>query len=53
MGKVEGNPEFAKWWRRWVSRVQRMSIRRNLPARHARLERPDEVSPDPVEPSRI
>ena len=43
MGKVEGNPEFAKWWRCWVSRVQRMSVRRNLPARHAKFEPRDEV----------
>ena len=40
MGKVAGNPEFAKWWKRWMSRVQRMHIRRNLPARRPKFDRP-------------
>ncbi len=43
MGKVQGNPEFAKWWKRWMSRVQRMHIRRNLPARRPKFDRPDEI----------
>jgi len=40
---VRGNPEFTKWWMRWVSRVQRMGARRNFPARgRSRIERPEE-----------
>jgi hypothetical protein len=22
--QVKGNPEFSRWWRRWISRVQRV-----------------------------
>ena len=40
---VQGNPEFTKWWMRWVSRVQRMGARRNFPLRpRSRIERHDE-----------
>jgi len=30
---TQENPEFAKWWKRWVSRAQRISVRRNPWAR--------------------
>jgi hypothetical protein len=43
MGQVQGNPEFTKWWRRWISRVQRMHVRKNLLARRPRIERHDEI----------
>jgi len=40
---VRGNPEFTKWWMRWVSRVQRIGARRNFPLRpRSRIERHDE-----------
>ena len=40
---VQGNPEFTKWWMRWVSRVQRMGARRNFPHRgRSRIERHEE-----------
>ncbi len=41
--KVQGNPEFTRWWKRWASRVQRVGMRRNLPARRAKLERREET----------
>jgi hypothetical protein len=41
--KVQGNPEFTRWWKRWVSRVQRMSVRKNLSGRRLKLERRDET----------
>lgn len=34
------NPEFAKWWKRWVSRAQRISVRRNPWARRNKMEAP-------------
>jgi hypothetical protein len=37
---TEENPEFAKWWKRWVSRAQRISVRRNPWARRKKLEPP-------------
>ena len=40
--KVQSNPEFTRWWRRWVSRVQRMNVRRNAPVRRGKLERHEE-----------
>jgi hypothetical protein len=35
---AEANPEFAKWWRRWVSRVRRISVRKNPPARGIKID---------------
>ena len=40
--KVQGNPEFTKWWKRWASRVQRMGVRKNVSGRTLKLERHDE-----------
>ena len=40
MNQAQTNPEFTKWWRRWVSRVQRMSMKR---APSARRQRADEL----------
>ena len=31
------NPEFAKWWRRWASRVRRISVRKH-PARRIKID---------------
>ncbi len=33
MPSAQTNPEFAKWWKRWVSRAQRISVKRNPWAR--------------------
>jgi len=41
--KVQGNPEFTKWWKRWASRVQRLSTRKNISGRRVKVERQDEV----------
>jgi hypothetical protein len=38
MPNAEANPEFAKWWKRWASRVRRISTRRNRPARRIRID---------------
>src|SRR5277367_5170396 len=35
------NPEFAKWWRRWASRVRRISVRKKPPARRVKMEPPN------------
>ena len=43
-GNVRGNPEFAKWWKRWVYRVHRIGLKRNLPARRVKLGRRDETT---------
>jgi len=41
---VRDKPEFTKWWMRWVSRVQRMGVRRNFPVRgRSRIERHEET----------
>ena len=37
---TQANPEFAKWWKRWVSRAQRISLKRNLWARRIKIEPP-------------
>jgi hypothetical protein len=41
---AQANPEFAKWWRRWISRVQRMNVRRVREARRVKIERRDNNS---------
>jgi hypothetical protein len=41
--KVQGNPEFTRWWKRWVSRVQRMGVRKNALGRTLKLERHDQT----------
>ena len=35
---TEENPEFAKWWKRWASRVRRISVRKNPPARRIKID---------------
>jgi hypothetical protein len=35
---TQANPEFAKWWRRWASRVRRISVRRNQSGRGIKLD---------------
>lgn len=35
------NPEFAKWWRRWASRVRRISVRKNPRARRIKIDPPN------------
>ena len=35
---AQENPEFAKWWRRWMSRVQRIAARRKRPGRRGNTD---------------
>lgn len=35
---IDANPEFAKWWKRWASRVRRISVRKNPPARRIKID---------------
>lgn len=35
----QANPEFTKWWRRWISRVHRMNVKRVRETRRVKLER--------------
>jgi hypothetical protein len=41
MPNTGANPEFAKWWRRWASRVRRISVRKNPLARRVKIDPPN------------
>ena len=38
---MDANPEFAKWWKRWASRVRRISVRKNPPTRGIKIDPPN------------
>ena len=38
MPDTQANPEFAKWWKRWASRVRRISVRKNPAARRTTMD---------------
>ena len=35
------NPEFARWWKRWASRVRRISVRKKPSARRVKIDPPN------------
>jgi len=38
---IEENPEFAKWWKRWASRVRRISVRKSPLVRRIKIGPPN------------
>ena len=38
---TQENPEFAKWWKRWASRVRRISIKKNPRLRRIKIGPPN------------
>jgi hypothetical protein len=38
---IEENPEFAKWWKRWASRVRRISVKKNPRVRRIKIGPPN------------
>jgi len=49
MRRIKGNEEFAKWWNRWMSRIQRNrpKVKQSQPARDMRGESRDQ-KPQPA-----
>ena len=45
VNKVEGNEEFVKWWRRWASRLHRITLRKNPPSKRIRRGQSDIPTP--------